>query len=250
MIALTHKPSSRIELCELTHIDRCPIDYGLALTQHENYRIELEAAGCNVRVYDFNRDFADAPFVEDIAAVLDEIIILGSMGVKSREPETSGWKEILSEFGVIAELPAGAKLEGGDVLRVGLELIIGISTRTNTIAINAVRNLVEGNGFVVHAVPVTGCLHLKTACTAIDDETFLLNPNWIDCSFLPKKRRIVAADAWGANVVRLPDRLLASAENSATISQLRQLGYSVTAVELSEFAKAEAGATCLSVLIP
>ncbi len=249
MIAMTHVPSPNLAQCELTHADRHPIDLDLAIRQHRCYREALHAAGCAVRVFDFNVHLADAVFVEDVAVVLDEIILMGCMGVESRAPEVAGWRSILSEIRTVAELPAGAKLEGGDVLRIGRDLIIGISTRTNSIAIEAVTKMVSPFGYVVHAVPVIGCLHLKTACTALDDETLLLNPNWLDCASLPVKKQIVALDQWGANVVRLPNQILTNSEHLATIDQLHRLGYPVIAVDLSEFAKAEASATCLSLLI-
>ena len=249
MIALTHVPSPNLVQCELTHVDRRPIDIDLAVRQHECYRDALHAAGCTVRVFDFNQDLADAVFVEDVAVVLDELIIMGCMGVKSRLPELDGWRKIFIEIRKVVELPVDALLEGGDVLRIGRDLIIGISTRTNRLAIEAVTKLVSPFGYVVHAVPVIGCLHLKTACTALDDETLLLNPNWLDCASLPVKKQIVALDQWGANVVRLPNQILTNSEHLATIDQLQRLGYPVTAVDLSEFAKAEAGATCLSLLI-
>ncbi len=249
MIALTHVPSPNLAQCELTHVDRQPIDMELAVRQHACYRDALQAGGCSVRLFDFNQTLPDAVFVEDVAVVLEELIVLGSMGVRSRLPELKAWREILSEFRTVAELPAGAMLEGGDVLRIGRDLIIGISTRTNTIAIEAVSKIVSRFGYEVHPVPVIGCLHLKTACTALDDETLLLNPKWLDSESLPKKRKIITADRWGANVVRLPERILANAEHCETIEQLERLRYPITAVDLSEFAKAEAGATCLSLLI-
>ena len=249
MIAMTHVPSPNLAQCELTHVDRHPIDMELAIRQHTSYREALHAAGCSVQVFDFNRNFADAAFVEDVAVVLDEIILMGCMGVESRAPEVGGWRRILSEIRTVVELPADAKLEGGDVLRIGRDMIIGISTRTNRTAIEAVTKMVSPFGYVVHAVPVFGCLHLKTACTALDDETLLLNPHWLDCASLPVKKQIFALDQWGANVVRLPNQLLTNSEHLATIDQLERLGYPVTAVDLSEFAKAEAGATCLSLLI-
>ena len=249
MIAITHVPSPRLEQCELTHVDRVPIDLELAFEQHASYRAALESAGCAVRTYDFNRDYSDSAFVEDVAVVLDELIVLGSMGAKSREPEMEGWRQRLREFRKVVDLPYGAKFEGGDVLRVDRDLFIGISTRTNLIGIEAVTRLVKAHGYVVHSVPVVGCLHLKTACTAIDEDTFLVNPRWLDCSILAHKKVVVAADPWGANVVRLPNQVLANSQNVATIEQLRQLGYSVISVDLSEYTKAEAGATCLSLLI-
>ena len=249
MIALTHLPSPHLDRCELTHIDRKPIDFELAVAQHEAYRGVLQSAGYSVRAYDFNRNYADSVFVEDVAVILDEVIVCGAMGVASRQPELEGWRTRLSEFGKIAELPLGVKLEGGDVLRIGHDLVIGKSTRTNLLAIEAVSAIVKQFGYAVHAVPVVGCLHLKTACTALDDHTLLVNPNWIDTESLPSKRLIVAADDWGANIVRLPDRILANSQYVATIDQLRRLGFPVSSVDLSEFAKAEAGATCLSLLI-
>ena len=249
MIALTHLPSSCLDQCELTHVDRKPIDIELAIAQHAGYREALQAAGCLVRAVDFNRNYADAVFVEDAAVVLDEVILLGAMGVKSREPEVEGWRKLLVEFKTVVELPPGAKLEGGDVLRMGRDIIIGKSTRTNWIAIQAVSTIVKEFGYVVHPVPVVGCLHLKTACTALDEYTLLLNPEWLDSDLFPRKKVVIAADPWGANVVRLPDRILASSQHVATIEQLRRLGYTITSVDLSEFAKAEAGATCLSLLI-
>ena len=126
---------------------------------------------------------------------------------------------------------------------------IGASSRTNKQALEAVADIVGRLGYAVHSIPVRGCLHLKTACTALDDETLLVNPQWLDVDSLPKSKRIIADDAWGANIVRLPDRILANAQNRATIEQLDGLGYTVSSVDLSEFAKAEAGPSCLSLLI-
>ena len=249
MIALTHLPSPYLDRCVLTHVDRQPIDFELAAAQHEAYRGALQAAGYSVRIYDFNRSYADSVFVEDVAVVLDEVIVCGAMGVESREPELEGWRTRLREFGTVAELPPGAKLEGGDVLRIGHDLVIGKSTRTNVLAIEAVSAMVKQFGYAVHAVPVVGCLHLKTACTALDDHTLLVNPNWIDIKSLPNKRLIIAADAWGANIVKLPDRILANSQYVATIDQLKKHGFPLSTVDLSEFTKAEAGASCLSLLI-
>ncbi|MEQ1826091.1 MAG: arginine deiminase family protein [Pirellula sp.] len=249
MLALTHHPSSLLAHCELTHVCRQHIDVDLAIAQHQDYRKALSEAGLDVRVYQHNLQYADSVFVEDVAVVLDELILLGSMGAKSRELETRVWRSILAEFRPVQELPAGATLEGGDVLRIGRNLVIGHSRRTNAVAIEAVSDIVRPLGYSLHTVPMSRCLHLKTACTALDDDTLLINPDWIDVPTACRKRILFAADAWGANVVRLRDRLLANSQHQATIEQLRLSGYQVEAVDLSEFAKAEAGATCLSLLI-
>lgn len=234
-------------------MDRQPIDWSRAMEQHLAYRNALREAGFEVRVFDMNLQCPDCAFVEDIAVVLDELIVLGSMGVKSREAESSAWRSILSELRPTFDLPPKATLEGGDVLRLGRCLLIGQSSRTNRIAIEAFNDIVCRFDYRVLVVPIANCLHLKTACTALDDETLLINPEWFDWNKIKSDamldlRVLVAADRWGANVVRLPDRLIASSQNRATMEQLCSAGYRVESVDLSEFAKAEAGATCLSLL--
>jgi dimethylargininase len=249
MLALTHSPSWQLAHCELTHLGRQRIDTELARRQHRAYCVALQEAGVEVHTFSMNRQYADSAFVEDIAIVLDEMIILGAMGAKSREPETVAWCDILAKYRPIHKLPCGATMEGGDVLRIGKDLLIGLSSRTNAFAIEAVAETLRPLGYNVRGVPVSNCLHLKTACTALNDECLLINPNWINANLLPRKKILEATDEWGANVVRLPDRLLANDQNRATIEQLRDANFNVCSVELSEFAKAEAGATCLSLLI-
>ena len=107
-------------------------------------------------------------------------------------------------------------------------------------------------GYDVRAVPVHGSLHLKTACTALPDGRLLVNPAWIDVADWRDfaQVRVPAAEPWGANIVCLHDHVIAAAANVETAAVIRDLGFDVRTVELDEFAKAEGGATCLSILLP
>lgn len=251
MIVITHLPSRRMNECELTFLPRVPIDYDAAMVQHENYCAIFRQYGHEVHCQAFNMDCADAAFVEDVAIALDELIVLTNMGVASRRAELAEWKGKLRTYGTVEQLPEGASVEGGDVLRFGRQLLVGVSRRTNRAGIEALTRLVEPRGYSVHPVEVFGCLHLKTACAAVDDEHLLVNPDWIDMRALPAQLKpILAVDPWGANVVRLPNCLIANSMHAATNRLLRESGYQVEEVELSEFAKAEAGPTCLSLLLP
>src|SRR5687768_6782543 len=86
--ALTHKVSSRISECEVTFVDRLPIDLQLAVRQHDDYCDVLKGLGVVVTELSENESYPDSCFVEDTAIVVDELAIICSMGVSSRRGET------------------------------------------------------------------------------------------------------------------------------------------------------------------
>jgi dimethylargininase len=98
-------------------------------------------------------------------------------------------------------------------------------------------------------VTVTGCLHLKTGCTALDQGTVLINPAWVDSTPFHGFRIIetVAGEPFAANVLPIHDRVCMSDGFPETISLVRSLGYRVISTDISEFMKAEAGLTCMCV---
>ena len=151
---------------------------------------------------------------------------------------------------VVRTITAPANIEGGDVLRVGKTLFVGESPRTNQVGIAALAAMVQPFGYQVQAVRVHGCLHLKTGITALDDETLLCNRDWIDGSSFVNYRLIDvdAQEPWSANVLRINERLLVNAAYPRTADRLEVLRFDCRRVDISEFGKAEAGLTCLSLV--
>ena len=250
-IAITHVPSPSMAEALRTFIEVEEIDLDLAALQHEEYRRVLERAGAQVVVLDTNRDHADAVFVEDTAVVLDEVAVLTSMGAASRREEPRGVEpELRRHRKEIRRIEPPATLEGGDVLLVGRTLLVGITERTNVAGANALAQAVKPFGYEVRRVAVDGCLHLKTACTALPDGGLLLNPRWLDerdlkgfpLVFLP------AQEPDGANVALVGGRVIMGAAHPRTIELVRSRGFEVDPIDLSEFAKAEGCVTCLSIL--
>jgi dimethylargininase len=248
--ALTRRPALSLVNCELTHLARSPIDIALAKVQHQAYTSLLADLECRVRVLPALEEFPDSVFVEDAAVVLPEFALVTRPGAASRAAEA----ELLA-----AHLPAdrphihllpGARLDGGDVLVIGRRIFIGISTRTTAGAIDAVRAQAARHGYQVAAVPVPSALHLKTAVTALDAETILLNPAWFDSLPLAGLRPLTApqAEPFGANVLSIGATRVVPSEHPLTAALLDAHGYSVRTTPISEFAKAEAGLTCLSVI--
>src|SRR5262249_42979126 len=159
--------SPAIERCELTHLTRAVIDVARARAQHDAYEAALRACGCVVERLPAGHDMADAPFVEDIAVVLDEIAVLTRPGAPSRRAETPAVRDALAPHRPLVLLESPATLDGGDVLVAGREVIVGLSTRTNAAGVEALRAALAPFGYAVRAVELRGCLHLKTAVTAV-----------------------------------------------------------------------------------
>ncbi len=250
-IALTRAVSPAIVQCELTHLAREPIDVPRAQAQHAAYERALASLGCTVQRVAPAPDLPDAVFIEDTAVVTDEVAVITRPGAESRRAETAAVAAALAALRPLVYLEAPATLDGGDVLQVGQRVFVGETPRTNAAGIAALRAALAPHGREVIGVPVTGCLHLKTAVTALDDETVLVNPQWVSpTAFAPLRAVAVdAAEPMAANVVRVDGRLLAAAAFPRTNAALVASGYDVTTVEASELAKAEGAVTCCSVLV-
>jgi len=250
MLALTHVPSPHINDAERTFVEWKAIDYERALQQHSDYCRMLERCGLKVRTLDVNRHLPDCVFIEDTALVLDEVAVLGSMGAESRRSEPAGIEPILKEYRLIRHLDTNATLEGGDVLQVGRTLLVGGSSRTNTAGIRSLEGILQPFGYRVILVSVRQCLHLKSACTALPDGTLLGNSDWLE---MPALRdfvfiRVQEDEPWAADILPIGERVCVPAENARTAELIRRRGFEVETVELSEFAKADGGVTCLSLI--
>lgn len=208
----------------------------------------LRECGVEVRTLDVNRDLPDSTFVEDTAIVLDELAVLSSMGAAARRGELPGIELELRKYREVVRLELPAALEGGDVLRLGRTLLVGLSPRTNRAGAQALEAVVRDHGYKVLPVPVRHCLHLKTACTALPDGSLLINPSWLDLRHLEafETLRIPEDEPWAANTMLLSHTVCLPSAHVQTADTLRQRGFDVRTVDLSELAKAEGGITCLS----
>jgi dimethylargininase len=250
LTALVRVPSRRLPDCELSFLERAPIDIGEARAQHRAYQAALRAAGAQVTELPPLDELPDATFVEDTAVVLDECAILSPMGATSRQPESAAMAAALAEHRPIAWLRTPATLDGGDVLRLGRSIYVGRTPRSNAAAVSQLRAVVEPFGYTVTEIPITRCLHLKSACARLDDETVLVNPEWIDAAVFGGRRIVPVArdEPWGANAVRVGQSIIFPASAPRTQAIACASGFLTAAVDVSELQKAEAGVTCLSLV--
>lgn len=250
-LALTRAVPPSIVRCELTHLERRPIDPARASAQHEAYEETLRRLGYIVVRLPDTPDLPDSVFVEDAALVLDELAVITRPGADSRRQETASVAEVLARYRPVHRLVAPATMDGGDVLRVGRDLYVGLSSRTDGEGARQLADAVGRFGYTVRTVSVTGCLHLKSAVTAIADDLLIGNPAWIDPAAFDGRQMLAVppAEPFAANVLRAGNALLCAAEYARTADLLRARGYEVHQVDVSELAKAEAGVTCCSLVL-
>ncbi len=250
-LALVREVSPSIVRCELTHLAREPIDYQLARDQHAAYIRALESLDCRIEFLPPEPELPDAVFVEDTAVVLDEVAVITRPGAESRRGETDSVTTALARYRPLHSIVPPARLDGGDALRVGQILYVGLSPRTNIAGIEQLARFVELYGYQVHAAPVSGCLHLKSAVTAVADHTLLINPAWVSPRAFAglKFIEVDPSEPFGANALLIDGQVIHAAEYSRTRGRLRAAGIPVHPVEASELAKAEGGVTCCSLIL-
>jgi dimethylargininase len=250
LIAITREVSRKIDDCQLTHLSRQAIDVDLARAQHKQYEESLQALGCKVVTLAEEAGLPDSVFVEDTAIVLDELAVITRPGAASRRAETVSIAEALAPYRSLAFLEPPATLDGGDVLRLGKEIYVGLSSRSNQVAILQMQNILAPFGYMVKGVTVEGCLHLKSAVTQVGEETLLLNRRLLGAAAFDRLKVIDVdeAEPLAANALLINDEAIYPAGFPRTQQRLKAAGIAVRIVEVSELMKAEGAVTCCSLV--
>ena len=134
---------------------------------------------------------------------------------------------------------------------LGKNIYVGLSTRSNDEAIHQLNELLREYGYTVKGVELHDCLHLKSAVTRVDDQTLLINKNWVDANHFANFDLIEVdpSEPFGANCLPIGDSIIFPAAFPNTRAKLEGKGYKVVTVDVSELAKAEGAVTCCSLII-
>lgn len=251
LVAITREVSPSLGDCQLTHVARTPIDVKRAEAQHRAYQRALAALGCRVLTLEAEPSMPDAVFVEDVAIVLDEVAVMTRPGAESRRGEGASVAELLARYRPLRHVEAPGTIDGGDVLRIiGHTIHVGQSGRSNAEGVAQLQQAVAEFGYRVQPVPIRGCLHLKSAVTAVRDDTLLLQPAWVDAASFPGFDiiEVPPGEEHAANILRIGEVAVLPACFPRTAQRLREAGIEVVTVDVSELQKAEGATTCCSLV--
>ena len=236
------------------------MDVGLAERQWLHYVDTLRAAGWSVVEVPEIDECPDGVFIEDTMVVYRDqrsdsvganpapVAVVARSGADERRPEAAEAERTVAAQGYRVErINEPGTLDGGDVLKIGSTVYVGLGGRTNQAGIDQLRGHLEPLGADVIAVPVSKVLHLKSAVTALPDGTVIGYEPLVDDPAAFDSYLAVPEEA-GSHVVLLgEDRLLMAASAPKSAELFRELGYTPVVVDISEFEKLEGCVTCLSV---
>lgn len=250
LTAITRAVSPALERCELSFIARQPIDMELAVAQHHAYEDHLAGLGVRVISLPAEPELPDSMFVEDPALVLDELAVIFPLGTETRRREALSIALALQPYRHLEYIQFSAMVEGGDVLRLGRKLFVGATARSNAEGIDELKRIVSPYGYEVTSVPVSGCLHLKSAVTALDGHTLLAKREWFDAAKIPGYDWVDVdpSEPHAGNALALCGSILFPASFPLTRERIEARGFRVTTLDISELQKAESGLTCSSLL--
>ncbi|MFN8384792.1 MAG: arginine deiminase family protein [Anaerolineales bacterium] len=251
LIAITRDVSPRFNECEITHIERSPIDVHIARAQHHTYVQALKELGCAVLELPAEDDLPDSVFVEDTAVILRDVALLTRPGADSRKPETDSIASALAPYREIVRIQPPATVDGGDVLVLGKKIYVGMSSRSSLDAVTQMNNLLGKYGYETQGVELRDCLHLKSAVTRVDDETLLINRKWVDIENFEGRKLIDIdpSEPFAANCLPINNSIIYPTAFPKTTSRLEASGYQVQPVNVDELAKAEGAVTCCSLIV-
>jgi dimethylargininase len=221
--------------------------YEGVLAEFEAYAAALAQAGLAVETLAPLDDFPDAVFVEDPAFVLAEGAILLKPGTPTRMGETEAIAPALRRrFARMLELDEGFA-DGGDILILPHEILIGLSGRTDKLGAKRFVELARSLGRKARIVETPpGVLHLKTACALIDEATVIATPALAGLFEGFELIETPAGEERAANLLRLNDTILVGADYPRTIELLAGRAPNLVPLEVSEIRKIDAGLSCLS----
>lgn len=250
LIAITRAVSPSLLNCELSFISRQPIDLKAACEQHGAYERLLADLGASVISLPAEPTLPDSMFVEDPAIVLDELAVVFPLGTESRRPEADSIAAALAQYRELRCISLPGTLEGGDILRIQRKLFVGLSKRSNAEGIRQLSEMLAPYKYEVIAVPVSGCLHLKSAVTFLGRDTLLANRAWFDTAAFSGFRWVDVdpAEPHAANALALNDKVVFPASFPFTRARIEAAGFHVMPLDISELQKAESGLTCSSLL--
>ena len=223
-----------------------------ALAQHEAYCEALTRCGLALTMLDPLLSNPDSTFVEDTAVLTNRCAIIARPGAASRRGEVASIRQALFRwYPSVHEIVPPGTLDGGDVCQAGDHFFIGVSSRTNEEGENQLARFLAQEGYDSTCTDIRGTggiLHLKSGLAYLGD-----NRVAAICALADREAfrqydvvRIEAPESYAANCIHVNDHILLAAGHPVTENALRDLGYSIITLDMSEFQKMDGGLSCLS----
>ena len=224
-------------------------DFADLLAEHAGYVAALAAAGISIAHLAPLDSFPDALFVEDPALVFPGLAVLLNPGAPSRAGEVETLRSVLEErFDRVVQISEG-HADGGDVLVMPGRAFIGLSARTDQAGAENLAALLEASGLATTIVtPPPGVLHLKTACSLIDEETVFALPQMASSPAFAGLRVVAVpeGETKAANKLRIRDAALIGDTFPKSREIIESFGIRTIGLKVEQIGRIDAGLSCMS----
>jgi dimethylargininase len=223
-----------------------------ALDQHARYCDALRASGLTVDILGAAVGYPDSTFVEDTAILTTRVAIIMRPGAPSRLGEIQLIKKaVLEHHSDVMQIVEPGSMDGGDVCQAGQHFFIGISARTNPEGARQLSAILHAHGYTSSTVDIRGqsrLLHLKSGIAYLGSNRLVVAPELSALSAFQTYEliEVAAAELYAANCIHINDHVLIPAGYPKTAAALESLGYTLLALDVSEFRKMDGGLSCLS----
>jgi dimethylargininase len=249
--AITRTPAANFA-DGLTTVNLGLPDYQKTIASHQAYCAALKQ--CDLTLTELNADprYPDSTFVEDTAILTEHGAILTRPGADSRAGEAEAIKATLKNFySELAEISAPGTLDGGDICEAGTHFFIGISLRTNETGGQQLADWLKSKGYTASFVDIRqtkGILHLKSGISYLGENRLVVIDSLAEHPDFKSYELIHMApdEEYAANCIRVNEHVLIAAGFPKFETKLRELGYKLIVLDMSEYQKMDGGLSCLS----
>ncbi len=246
-IAIVKPPSRSYQRCISSHPLKNTVDFVRAQGQHRAYCTALEELGLNLIQLPPDDTKPDSCFVEDTAIIHGGKAFITRMALDSRRGEEASIREELEKHFNVSRCQSPATIEGGDAIHLQHQLIIGETQRTTA---GGIRQAGECFQVPVKAIKDTTIVHLKSHVTYLGRGIVICTGQYMDHPELKQFEKIVVnkGEVYAANTLAIGDVVLMTKGYPISEQLVRDAGFDVITLDMSEFEKCEGALTCLSIL--
>tara|TARA_B100000949_G_scaffold220535_1_gene220574 strand:- start:152 stop:1036 length:885 start_codon:yes stop_codon:yes gene_type:complete len=242
-------------------------DYKKSIIQYEKFVDILNDNNVEILyIPEDEKTSLDSIYTHDPMFMTPNGAVIGNMGKKQREPETSMMKNYLAEIGIpiFGEIVNEGTLEGGDVIWVNDNTAaVGLTYRTNNKGINQLRKILSSISVDLICVDLphwngpVDVLHLMSLISPLKEDLFLIYEKLLPIGFLKLLNNLDIKtisiadedyDSLGCNVLPLSTtKCLITSGNDKTFKIIEENGIEVIEFQASEICyKGSGGPTCLT----
>ena len=215
-------------------------NYDQAIIQHQSYIDVLTKCGLDVLVLEPCEEYPDSTFVEDVALITPNCVIITRPGAPSRRGEVHEIEFVLKQkFNNIEAIEAPGTIEGGDIMMVGDHYYIGLSERTNIEGAKQIIQILTKYGMSGSTISLNKVLHLKTGLSYLEENNLVVCGEFIKDSSLEGYNRIEIPEkeSYAANCIWVNESVIIPLGYPTTKQRIKNAGYPVIETDVTEFQK-------------